>query len=174
MKISKPDIIKAIVFCLAGLLLILVISLVIFMINSTLISQEKSKDIIATTEDGEKVLLKASGTWEYLEETALEKSDLLKEIKSWMGQGIKKTESFEVTTNEWAIVWATIPVQNGFPGIFQIFVYKENGDMVDMVANVVGESSDNLRMQGKGKYSLEINTNQLWKVGVFEINKEKK
>jgi len=93
----------------------------------------------------------------------------LREIKTWKGQGIKKTETFTITTDQWSIAWGTGPLQNDSPGILQIYVYKEGGNMVDVAANVMGKNNDYSIMRRQGRYWLEINSSQLWSVGVYEI-----
>lgn len=88
-------------------------------------------------------------------------------VISWQGKGIKKTETFTITSKEWKICWATKPDEYG-DGIFQIMVYKGDSSIPDIVANVMGKDQDCSFMKGKGFYSLTINAIQPWTVVITE------
>ena len=95
----------------------------------------------------------------------------LTEIASWTGSGIKSTETFITTDKEFRIEWTT--TNEAFPGagILQIFVYDENGNMVNLAANVTGAKEDVSYVRTKpGRYYLEINSaNVNWAVVVKEM-----
>lgn len=125
--------------------------------------QEKEKDLIATTDDGRKVLLKADGTWEFI------KTEIIKEwreIARWKGSGIKNTEPFTISTKEWRISWTTKGGQ--VPGIFSIMVYKGDSEVPDIAAQVQGDSTDSSYMRGAGQYRLTITSSQRWEVTIEE------
>lgn len=122
-------------------------------------------DEYATTESGKKVLLKDNGTWNYVKESEESK---LKEIASWKGSGIKNTETFHISTKEWLIMWATTPHPKYGDMNFQIYVYNANGDIVDIVANIIGEGKDYSTMRGSGDYYLTINSAQPYYISIFE------
>jgi hypothetical protein len=82
-------------------------------------------------------------------------------VKKWSGQGIKNTETFHIPSNEWTIYWSTKPIHS-FKGILQIFVYRSEGSLVGLAANVMGKSDDNSVMRsGPGDYYLKINSANL-------------
>lgn len=146
---------------------IIVIGLIFFFLISNNWSLEKpkiKKNLIATTEDGRKVLLKTDGTWEFIKEQKPVKS--WREIAKWKGSSIKNTETFHVSTTEWRISWATQPGEYGDMN-FQIYVYK-NGELVSLAANIIGKGSDISYMRGSGDYYLMINTAQPYVIIVEE------
>ncbi len=85
------------------------------------------------------------------------------EIKRFEGSGIKDTDTFNIPLNEWRISWDTKPredVYGTWPSNFAIYVYSDDGQLVDVVANVVGYSKDSTIMRGAGNYYLGINSGQ--------------
>jgi len=80
----------------------------------------------------------------------------------------RNTETFTITTHEWRIWWATFLDEEGEESNFQIYVYKSDGDLVDVAANVVGKSNEFTTMRGKGDYYLKINTGQPYMITVYE------
>lgn len=81
------------------------------------------------------------------------------EIARWQGKGIKNTETFHIPSREWRISWSTKPGEYGDMN-FQIFVYKSDGSLVTVAANVIGKDKDSSFMRGAGDYYLTINTGQ--------------
>lgn len=149
---------------------ILVIGLICILLGSFLLAQEKlkiKKDLKATTEDGRKVLLKTDGTWEFIKEEVKKE---WREVVSWKGSATKNTETFHISSNEWIISWLTEPSKYG-EMVFQIFVYKANGEFVTLAANVIGKNEDHSVMRGKGNYYLMINSAQLYSVVILEKTK---
>lgn len=143
---------------------LLVIAICVFV---TLASAQV-RDQVATTEDGKKVLLKADGTWEFLETKPTTK---WREVKRWVGSGLKNTEPFTITAEDWRISWAT---KGGKYNIFQVMVYKGDSDLPDIAANVMGNNDDISYMKGAGEYRLVINATGDWEVVIEEKRKEEK
>ena len=87
-------------------------------------------------------------------------------VKQWKGRGIKETESFPVKSGEWRISWKSM---NG-PGVLQIFVYSDEGNMVATAANTLGTGSDTSYVRAPaGRFYLMINSaNVDWEVVVEE------
>lgn len=88
-------------------------------------------------------------------------------IASWTGNGIKNTETFHASSDEWAIVWDTRPGKYGDMN-FQIYVYNSDGTLKDVAANVIGASNDHTIERGAGDYYLNINTAQPYSITVKE------
>ncbi len=86
-------------------------------------------------------------------------------IDSFEGNGIKNTETFTIPSNEWRISWDTRSGEYGDMN-FQIFVYSEDGDLVGVAANVIGEDEDSSIMRGAGDYYLTINTAQPYEITI--------
>lgn len=138
----------------------------------SLIAQEKpkiEKNLIATTEDGRKVLLKTDGTWEFIKEESKEKE--WREVAKWSGSAIKNTETFHISSDQWVISWRTEPGKFGDMN-FQIYVHKESGELVTVAANVIGENEDYSVMRGRGDYYLQINTAQIYSIIILEKTKK--
>ena len=87
------------------------------------------------------------------------------EIARWEGKSMKNTETFHSSSKEWRISWNTWPSEYGDMN-FQIYVYKANGDLVDIAANVIGKDKDSSIMRGIGDYYLQFNTAQPYVVFV--------
>jgi len=87
------------------------------------------------------------------------------EIARWSGQSIKNTETFQVASKEWRISWDTQPGEHG-PGIFQIYIYKADGTLDGVAANVIGANKDATVIRGAGQYYLSFNTSQPYTVTV--------
>lgn len=90
-----------------------------------------------------------------------------KKIAQWEGKATKNTETFFISTREWRISWETRPGEYGDMN-FQIYIYKENGDLVSLAANVIGYDKDNTIIRGAGNYYLEINTAQPYTIIIEE------
>lgn len=89
------------------------------------------------------------------------------DVITFEGNSIKDTQTFHISSNYWAIGWATQPGEYGDMN-FQIFVYDENGSLVNVVANVIGKGSDTSYMRGEGNYYLSINTGQPYVIKISE------
>jgi hypothetical protein len=90
------------------------------------------------------------------------------EVKSWSGNGIKETESFQVASREWRISWRTRNEARPRAGIFQIYVKDSSGKLVSVAANKQGEGEDvSYVHSAAGEYYLTINSGNVdWKVVV--------
>jgi len=88
-------------------------------------------------------------------------------IAKWTGSGIKNTETFHVTSNEWFIAWDTRPGQYGDMN-FIVTVYNSDGSYKDSAANVIGASNDHTVERGAGDYYLNINTAQPYTIEIQE------
>jgi len=87
------------------------------------------------------------------------------EVKSWSGSGIKNTEPFEITGDQWRINW-TNPTQNE---VLQIMVYKVGNEIVDTVAvNTMDKGNDSSYVYKKGSFYLSINATGNWQIEVEE------
>lgn len=90
-------------------------------------------------------------------------------IASWSGSSTKNTETFHVPSKEWKISWNIQPGQYRDLN-FQIYVYKSDGTLKNVAANVVGENSDYSIIRGSGDYYLMINTAQPYKITVESLS----
>jgi hypothetical protein len=81
------------------------------------------------------------------------------QIITFSGNGIKNTETFNIPSSEWRISWDTQEGEYGAMN-FVVFVYKEDGTMSGLAANVIGTDKDSSIMRGAGNYYLTINTAQ--------------
>jgi hypothetical protein len=88
-------------------------------------------------------------------------------IASWKGDGSLTTEVFSVPVKDWRVVWESRD-ENGDTG-FQIYVYRENGDMVALIDNVSREAANPLFLYEAGRYYLKINASR-----PFYVNAEAK
>ena len=88
-------------------------------------------------------------------------------VKRFEGSGIKSTETFEITSDEWRISWNTKAGQYGGMN-FQIFVFNADGSLKDLSANVIGTNADSSIIRGEGRYYLKFNTAQPYSVQVEE------
>jgi len=88
-------------------------------------------------------------------------------VVQWRGKSIKDTETFNISSREWRISWETNPGEYGDMN-FQIYVYKSNGDLVSVAANVIGYDKDSTIIRGAGSYYLTINTGQPYSIVVEE------
>lgn len=94
-----------------------------------------------------------------------------KQIVKFEGKSIKDTQTFNISSDEWRIVWDTKPGDIGETN-FQIYVYDGNGNPVGshVVANIIGKGNDVSYMRGSGEYYLTINTAQPYTIIVEEKN----
>ncbi|ADY54716.1 hypothetical protein Sgly_0350 [Syntrophobotulus glycolicus DSM 8271] len=89
------------------------------------------------------------------------------EVIKFEGESAKDTETFNISSNEWRIVWDTQPGNLGDMN-FSISVYKSDGSLESVAANVIGKANDSSYVRGKGEYYLSINTGQPYTITVEE------
>ncbi|MDP8227415.1 MAG: tetratricopeptide repeat protein [Candidatus Celaenobacter polaris] len=94
-----------------------------------------------------------------------------KQINEWVGNAMKNTNNFNIKSKLWKIEWDTKPDEYS-EGNFSISIYDDNGNLVDIVANVIGKNKDYSIIRGMGKYYLAINSTQEYVIKVFENNIE--
>ena len=82
---------------------------------------------------------------------------------------MKKTETFDVPSNEWKIEWSFKDTTGFGAGFLSITVYTASGEMKDLVANTSGASGeDSSIVRGKGPYYLEFSAaNVRYEVRVY-------
>ena len=100
-------------------------------------------------------------------ETPKPKQTAWYKVAQWQGKGIKNTETFNISSKEWRISWETKAGEYGEMN-FQIYVYKSDGDLVSVAANVIGYDKDSTIIRGKGIHYLTINTAQPYTVLIEE------
>lgn len=98
---------------------------------------------------------------------------VLHQVAYWEGTAndSKNTETFTIGTHEWRIWWYTSPEEGEDESNFQIYVYKANGELAGVAANVIGKSNQFTTMRGKGNYYLGIITGQSYMITVYEDRK---
>ena len=85
-------------------------------------------------------------------------------VAEWVGKAQKNTETFTINTNEWVIAWITQGDSN-----FIIELYNaDTNELVELVANIVGNGGETSVMRGKGRYYLKVNTSQPYSIVVTE------
>ena len=91
-----------------------------------------------------------------------------RKIAMFTGSGIKNTESFVSNGPQFDIAWAT---PGGLGSYLGITVYAEDGRMIDMAANVTGESADHTIIRAPpGRYYLQVlSANCKWAVFVSAL-----
>lgn len=90
-------------------------------------------------------------------------------LKTFKGSGMKKTETFDVPSNEWKIEWSFKDSSGFGAGTLSIIVYTASGEMKDLVANTMGASGeDSSIIRGRGSYYLDFNAaNARYEVKVY-------
>jgi len=89
-------------------------------------------------------------------------------VNSWEGTGIKNTEPFTITGDQWRINWSNKDT-TGFGGsMLQIAVYKPGSDFpIAMAANAQGTASDTSYVYESGTFYLNVNSaNGNWEISV--------
>jgi hypothetical protein len=89
------------------------------------------------------------------------------DVITFEGDSTKNTQTFHISSNNWAISWATTPGKYGDMN-FAIMIYDENGNLIDSAANIIGKGSDTTYMKGSGNYYLKIITGQPYKIRIEE------
>ena len=88
-------------------------------------------------------------------------------IKRWSGKGNRQTESFGVTNHEWQLEWAA--KNEDVFGVLIVTLYRENGNIMSMPINQMGEGAGSTYVRGAGKYYLDINSaNVDWEIKVLD------
>ena len=90
-----------------------------------------------------------------------------REVARWEGKSSKNTETFHISSYEWRIWWDTSPSEDG-EGSLAILVYRADGGLLAVAANVIGEDADSTIMRGAGDYYLRIETTQPYVIAVEE------
>jgi hypothetical protein len=83
------------------------------------------------------------------------------------GVGNKRTPTFLITADEWAVAWDTGPGAHGL-GAFAIWIHPVDGGMQKLAANLIGANRDITHERGDGRYYLEIDATQPYAVVVQE------
>ncbi len=83
-------------------------------------------------------------------------------VAAFSGSGGKNTRPF-TTTGPWEIQWDS----NG--DIFQLFLYKSNGDMAGVPANQQGAGKGTSFQPKAGKYYLQVNTVGKWAIKIVHV-----
>ncbi len=91
-------------------------------------------------------------------------------VKSWSGTGIKKTEAFTITGDQWRVNWKNQGGDFG-GGILQIYVYKTGSDFPEeLLANTTEVGSDTSYVYKSGTFYLDISAaNTTWEVEIEEL-----
>ena len=91
------------------------------------------------------------------------------EVVALDGSGAKRSPTFAINSRHWRIRWKAAPAQEANGWIYSI-VYRKTGKSLGMVINSKGESGGVTRMQGRGRYYVEVQSNQNWNLNVEQWN----
>ncbi len=91
-------------------------------------------------------------------------------VKSWKGNGGKKTEPFTITGKQWRINWSNKDA-TGFGGtILQVFVYEPGKSLPTDVAINSQAGQDTSYVYKSGEFYLQINgANGNWDISIEEL-----
>lgn len=91
-------------------------------------------------------------------------------VKSWNGTGIKKTEAFTITGDQWRVNWKNQGGDFG-GGILQIYVYRTGSDFPEeLLANTTEVGNDTSYVYKNGTFYLDINAaNTSWEIEIEEL-----
>jgi len=131
-------------------------------IASSIVVTSRENVLKKANENGAKEVIKTSG-----KENQVPRKTRWKKVAQWEGKVIKDTETFRISSTEWRISWETKPGEYDDMN-FQIYVYKSNGDLISVAANVIGYNNDSTIIRGAGSYYLSINTAQPYSIVVEE------
>ncbi len=92
-----------------------------------------------------------------------ETKDNFYEIGRWEGNGPKKTELFQIPSEEWSIYWDAEPSTPEKPQVFTIKVYASDNRLIYYLSNIRNKR-DNILFHSSGKYYLVIEANESYKV----------
>jgi len=84
-------------------------------------------------------------------------------VVEYSGSGMKTTRPFTVNSS-WEIQWEA----HGM--IFQVYLYSEDGQLVDVLANQQGEGKGSSYNPKIGSYYLEINAMGNWEVKIVKVD----
>lgn len=73
------------------------------------------------------------------------------EVFSFSGNGIKSSESFTINGSKFKIAY------NCSGDLSQAFLYKANGDLINLIVNTVGPANEETVFRGSGTYYIEAN-----------------
>jgi hypothetical protein len=73
------------------------------------------------------------------------------EVFSFSGNSIKTSESFRITGSKFKIAY------DCSGDLSQAFLYKENGDLVNLIVNSAGSAKDETIFRGAGTYYMDAN-----------------
>ncbi len=90
-------------------------------------------------------------------------------LKSWDGNGIKNTELFTITGNQWRVNWEYKGFHGHGSGMLEIYVFKPNGDLEGVAAGIFEVGSDSSYFYKKGTFYLMINSPGTWIVEIEEL-----
>ena len=144
---------------------------VLFIAGLSMLGNAK-KNSTTTTSQNQSSVTSQSNTTENQSSNATSSVQPAKE-KTWVdvtkfeGNGIKNTEKFAIDSDEWRIVWST-QVGDAGKQNFQIYVNDKDGELVDLVANIIGQGNDISYMNKSGEYSLKIVSGQPYTITIQE------
>jgi len=84
-------------------------------------------------------------------------------VVEYSGSGMKTTRPFTVNSS-WEIQWEA----HGM--IFQVYLYSEDGQLVDVLANQQGEGKGSSYSPKTGSYYLEVNAMGNWEVKIVKVD----
>lgn len=91
-------------------------------------------------------------------------------VLSKSGSGISRTKQFTIANDDWSISYSFDCASFGSRGNFQIYVYDDGGDLVDVPANALAARGKDTVYEtgGPGTFSLELNSECSWTVKVTD------
>lgn len=87
-----------------------------------------------------------------------------KAIAEYSGNGIQTTRPF-TTNDSWEVCW------DAKGDIFQIYLYKEDGSFIDILANQLGTGKGSSYQPQKGRFYFKVNALGEWMIKVIPVNK---
>jgi hypothetical protein len=85
-------------------------------------------------------------------------------VKTWTGNGIKKTEPFTITGEQWRVTWTN---KGGYLGVS---VYKPGNTLpTEMLVNTTDATSDTSYVYKDGEFYLDVNSSGAWELTVEEL-----
>lgn len=93
----------------------------------------------------------------------------LHQLRFWSGSedDSMDTRVFAITSGVWRIWWDTERGKYEAAN-FQIYVNTEDGESVDLAANLIGKSNHWRTIRRKGRFYLQISTMQPYMITVYE------
>jgi len=88
-----------------------------------------------------------------------------KMVQTFEGESYKNTPNFDLSSNEWRISWQATPGKMG-EGLFSFEVFRADGSMLDLVANIVGSGEDVSYMKEAGSFYLKIMASEKYKITI--------